>query len=81
MNFPDRFSTFPRLTLAELPKKTVFQKTYEISGLKGLTEVGQTAVRISPEPMVREVSVRFEPSSFHVIDQKVDPVNLEGEKR
>jgi hypothetical protein len=49
--------------------------------LKGLTEVGQTAVRISPEPMVREVSVRFEPSSFHVIDQKVDPVNLEGEKR
>ena len=33
MNFPDRFSTFPRLTLAELPKKTVFQKTYEISGL------------------------------------------------
>ena len=34
MNFPDRFSTFPRLTLAELPKKTVFQKTYEISGLE-----------------------------------------------
>ena len=39
MNFPDRFSTFPRLTLAELPKKTVFQKTCEISGLTGLAYI------------------------------------------
>ncbi|MCF7765025.1 MAG: hypothetical protein K9N62_15260 [Verrucomicrobia bacterium] len=48
--------------------------------LRALTRINQAAVWISTEPAVREVSVRFEPVRFDLIEQEVVPGDVKREK-